>query len=512
MAKQDSPHRAMILVCLVATLSYFAAKLGGTLIIRPQMVSPLWLGNVLLVSMLLLVRRRIRPVLLAAGLAAFLLYDLQANVPIHSIVWLILSNAVEVVTATLCLSNSFDGIPRLNSVKALAKYSFYAVILAPFVGAFPGALSSNSNYWTSWKVAFFSEALGFLTLMPALLGWATETPAMEQKPRAYYLEAAALLATLVLLGYLTFVSPGRSSPPALLYSLVPFLLWSALRFGSMGVSTSMIVIAFVSIWGAVHGRGPFTEPGQPVNVLSLQLFLFFTAAPFMALAALVEERKRAERDLSELSGRLIHAHEEERARIARELHDDFGQRMALIQVGLERFQQDTAEFSSESRQQFHNLAAMTSEVSSNIHNLSHQLHPSMLGAIGLTAALRTFCRELSAQHNLQVQFVNNDVPERISKDVALCLFRIAQEALRNVVKHSGAAEAQVELSAHGDQIDLCISDSGKGFDPAFAQGGDGLGLISMRERLRLVGGRISIESEPSHGTRILARIPLSSTA
>jgi signal transduction histidine kinase len=280
----------------------------------------------------------------------------------------------------------------------------------------------------------------------------------------------------------------------------------------MGVSTSMIVIAFVSIWGAVHGRGPFTEPGQPVNVLSLQQFLFFTAAPFMALAALVEERKRTERELSELSGRLIHAQEEERFRIARELHDDFAQRMALLQVGLERFQQDTAEFSSESRQQFHNLAAMASEVSSNIHNLSHQLHPSLLDALGLTAALRSFCREFSVQHNLQVQFVNNEVPERISKDVALCLFRIAQEALRNVVKHSGAAEAQVELTAHGDQIDLCISDSGKGFDPAFAQGGDGLGLISMRERLRLVGGHISIESEPSHGTRILARIPLSSTA
>lgn len=111
----------------------------------------------------------------------------------RSIVWLILSNAVEVLTAVLCLSSSFDGVPRLNSVKALAKYSFYAVFLAPFAGTFLGALSTSDHYWASWKVAFFSEALGFLTLMPAILGWAREIPTWAQKPRAFYLEAAALI-------------------------------------------------------------------------------------------------------------------------------------------------------------------------------------------------------------------------------------------------------------------------------------------------------------------------------
>ena len=141
-------------------------------------------------------------------------------------------------------------MPRLNSVKALAKYSFYTVFLAPFVGAFLSALSTSGNYWTSWKLAFFSEALGFLTLMPAILGWARGILARVERPRAYYMEATALLAALVILGFLAFARPGGSSPPALLYSLVPLLLWSTLRFGSTGVSTSMVAIAFVSIWGA----------------------------------------------------------------------------------------------------------------------------------------------------------------------------------------------------------------------------------------------------------------------
>ena len=106
---------------------------------------------------------------------------LQGGAPTHAIVWLVISNAVEILTAAWCLRIAFDGVPRLNSVKAFAKYSFYAVFLAPFVGAFFGALSYSSNYWATWKVAFFSEALGFLTLMPAILGWAREIPLWAKK-------------------------------------------------------------------------------------------------------------------------------------------------------------------------------------------------------------------------------------------------------------------------------------------------------------------------------------------
>jgi PAS domain S-box-containing protein len=628
-------HRPVLLACSGVAFFYLAARLGGALILRPQMVSPLWLGNVLLVAVLLLVPRRIWPALLIAGLTGFFLYDLQAGTPIRAIVWLILSNAVEVLTAAFCLGNAFEGVPRLNSVKALVKYSFYAVFLAPFVGAFFGALSARSNYWASWRVAFFSEALGFLTLLPAILGLATEMPSWAEKPRSYYLEVITLFVALVVVGDLAFGATGRGSPPALLYSLVPLLLWSTLRFGSTGVSTSMIAIAFVSIWGAVHGRGPFAESGPLIHVLSLQLFLFFTAAPFMALAALVEERKDreqalrqrdselneaqrlaqmgswqwdprsdaltwsaelyrlagydpelpppsfqdhqqfftpeswgrlqqsvenavrkgvpyeldlegvrrdgtrlwltsrgeavvdasgcpiylrgttqdiTERKLSEkallaLSGRLITAQEEERARIARELHDDLSQRMALLAIGIEQFEQGMPELSFKARQQIHDLAAVTAEVSSTIHNLSHQLHPSKLDTLGLVASLGGLCREFGTQHNLQVQFVHTEIPRQLPREVTLCLFRIVQEALRNVVKHSGATEAKVELSGHDGRIELSIFDSGAGFNAAFAKGTGGLGLISMRERLRLVAGHLSIESEPCHGTRIRVCIP-----
>jgi PAS domain S-box-containing protein len=226
----------------------------------------------------------------------------------------------------------------------------------------------------------------------------------------------------------------------------------------------------------------------------------------------ITDRRLSEASLQELSGRLIHAQEEERARIARELHDDLSQRMALLSIGLEQFEQGMPGLSSKARQQLHNIAEVTRELSSDIHNMSHQLHPSKLDTLGLVPAVWGLCKELSKQHELQIKFVHDDVPSQIPKDVTLCLFRIVQEALRNVVKHSGAMEAKLELSSKADEIDLCVSDPGRGFDPEAVKGEAGLGLISMRERLRLVGGHLSVESKPSHGTRIRVRIPLSSTS
>ena len=249
-----------------------------------------------------------------------------------------------------------------------------------------------------------------------------------------------------------------------------------------------------AIWLEANGHVFFDDQGRLQRIIGM--------------VADVTGRKLAEEALFRLSRRLIEAQELERARIARELHDDLSQRMALLQISLEQVAQDTAGLSSKIRQQLHNITKVSAEISSSLHDLSHQLHPYKLDTLGLVAALGGFCNEFSRQHNLQVQFVHHHVPGQIPNEVTLCLFRIAQEALRNVVKHSGGTEAEVELSGHGDRIDLCISDSGVGFSPEHVKAETGLGLISIRERLRLVGGHLSVESEPSHGTRIRARVPL----
>jgi PAS domain S-box-containing protein len=232
----------------------------------------------------------------------------------------------------------------------------------------------------------------------------------------------------------------------------------------------------------------------------------------IGMVADVTARKFAEEALASVSRRLIEAQEQERCRIARELHDDLGQRMALLQIGLEQFEQKMPELSSSDREELRNIVQVVSELSSDLHNLAHQLHPVKLDLQGLVAAMGGLCREFSKQRDLQVKFVHQNIPAQIPKAEALCLFRIVQEALRNVVKHGKTREAQVELFGHDDEIDLCVSDSGAGFNPESAEAKGGLGLISMRERLRLIGGYLTLESEPLHGTRIRVHVPLSSSA
>ncbi|MGC1644972.1 MAG: PAS domain S-box protein [Candidatus Sulfotelmatobacter sp.] len=758
-AEWDSPLRVAVMVCVVAILSYLASRVGGALILHPSMLSALWPGCALLVSVLLLVPRRMWPILIAAAFGAFVLSSLQDGVSARSIVWLLLADAVEVLTAAFCLSYLFDGAPRLNSVDALAKYSFFAVFLAPFAGAFVGALTSKANYWASWRTSFLSEALGFLTLVPAFLGWVREAKAWRKKPPIYYLEAGSLIASVALLAFLIFVVPEKNVSPALLYSLVPFLLWSALRFGSTGISTAVFIIAFLSIWGVTHGQGPFIGAGELNAVLPLQLFLFFTAVPFMILAVLVEQhkqsaeelreseekfrnvfrdagigmaivspegrflagneafskligyteeellgktvqsithpedwamfsqrleqalatggsfqgtqkrclhksgqirwgecsaslirdhgkpqyfvaevldvtdRKRAEQTLresearfrlvansapaliwmagtdkqceffnkgwlsftgrsmeqelgdgwaagvhqedlerclriystafdarvefemeyrlrrfdgeyrwivdygvprlesdgtfcgyigscvditdrklsqaalEELSGRLITAQEEERTRIARELHDDFTQRLALQGIGLTQVWKRMAESETEGRAKIQDLIRENHEILSDMHVLSHQLHSSRLEHVGLVPALMGLCEEISVKYKIPVDFTESGDFSEIPKNVSLCLFRVTQEALGNVVKHSGSQRADVGITCVANEIRLRIADAGRGFDSDLRSAHAGIGLIGMRERLRLVGGALSVRSSPAQGTEILAQVP-----
>jgi PAS domain S-box-containing protein len=634
-------HRAQVLLysALVAFLCYLAAKIGGALIIRsPQTLWPLWPGCAVLVAVLLLSPKKIWPFLIPAGLIGFTLYDLQAGVPLTAIGWLLLTDIVEVGVTAGGISYFLSDAPRLNSLKAFAKYSFFTVFLGPFLTAAVGIWALDGDRWISFRGNFLSEGLAFLTVTPAILGWALPGPAIPRSRRGFRLEAAILFGALIYLSYVMFVvrgGNGQAANPALLYSLVPFLLWSALRFGSMGASTAASIVALLSIWGALHDHGPFRQADPTGRVFSLQLFLWCTVVPFMVLAVLVEERKQqevilreseqrfrlmadsaptliwmsnakrqatffnrgwleftgrtmaqelgegwadgihpddvahifevyfpafdarakfsvefrlrrqdgeyrwivaygeprldsdgvfcgyigsciditerklTEISLHELTGRLIHAQEEERARIARELHDDISQRMAFLQIGLDQFEQSAQGMTANERLGLQNLVEVASEVSSDLHNMSHRLHPARLDLQGLVAATASYCKELANKHELEVRFVHQDVPTQIPTDISLCLFRIVQESLRNVVKHSMTAEATVEIFGYGDRIELCISDTGAGFRPDSAASKVGLGLISIRERLRLIGGQLTVRSEVSRGTSICVQVPLS---
>jgi signal transduction histidine kinase/ABC-type uncharacterized transport system substrate-binding protein len=220
----------------------------------------------------------------------------------------------------------------------------------------------------------------------------------------------------------------------------------------------------------------------------------------------ITARKQAEEERLELSGRLIDLQEKERSRLARELHDDFNQRLAVLAIDLERTAQTVAASPLKASQKLHELWSQATEIGTDLHSLSHRLHSSTLEGLGLVLGLSSLCEEFAAQHEIQVDFMHDRVPRFIPPDIALCLFRIAQEALRNVKRHSGASRAEVRLEGKGDVISLSISDEGIGF--ALSRVSTGLGVRSMQERLRLLTGRFEIRSQPGVGTVIQVTVPL----
>jgi two-component system, NarL family, sensor kinase len=221
----------------------------------------------------------------------------------------------------------------------------------------------------------------------------------------------------------------------------------------------------------------------------------------------ISERRRSEEKLQALRSRLTRTQEEERSRIARDLHDDIGQRLALLSIDLEQIRIASLRIGPTLAKELESLVRMAGEITSDVHNISRRLHPSQVELLGLAPALNNFCREFAVRNSMQIQFVSVPLAGKLQEDAGLCLFRVAQEAIRNVCKHSGCSQALVELDEISRSVRLRISDQGSGFDATSSGASQGLGLLSMEERLRSMGGELFVHSRPGGGTCIEACIP-----
>jgi PAS domain S-box-containing protein len=222
----------------------------------------------------------------------------------------------------------------------------------------------------------------------------------------------------------------------------------------------------------------------------------------------IADRKLAEEALSRVSQKLIEAHEEEGARIARELHDDINQRLALASVRLGYLKQNPPASAADLGQEIGTVNQEIADLVTDIQALSHGLHPARLELLGLERAAAAFCEEFANRHDVTIDGHFENIPKALPREISLCLYRVLQEALQNVVKHGVSRHAHVSLNGHIDTIDLTIEDSGAGFDPHEAMRGPGLGLTSMKERLKVIGGQLAVHSQKGRGTTIHAVAPL----
>jgi PAS domain S-box-containing protein len=273
-----------------------------------------------------------------------------------------------------------------------------------------------------------------------------------------------------------------------------------------------------TLYEALKIKQPFSQEYRLRRNDGVYRWMFDVASPringdgsfggFIGSAIDTTDQKLAQQALEKVSGQLIEAQEKERSRIARDLHDDICQRLALLSMEIEQARRGSGGPLDATKQNLEDIRKHCSEITRDVQSLSHQLHSAKLDYLGVVTAINSFCLEFSKQHQVNIEFVDSNVPRRLPKDISLCLFRITQEALQNSVKYSGTDQFYVVLSATKNLIQLVVYDEGKGFDVEAAKKNRGLGLVSMQERINLVNGTFSVESKPGKGTKISAAVPL----
>ncbi|HZI58601.1 MAG TPA: MASE1 domain-containing protein [Verrucomicrobiae bacterium] len=512
--------KSRLLLLQLGNLALFAAAYlaayGCSRFFAQRTGTRLWIPDAVLLCTLLLVPRK-----------KWWLYVLM-TVPIRFVpavrapigawfLWLTWTNDVTKGLLTAHLLQYAIGNPiRLNNVRRYATYLGIAVVLAPMLSGVFGALlrhlALGHAFWTAFGQWSLGDALANLVVTPALLLWLSREY-QGLRPRLF--EAILWGIGFAFCLYSEMLFDGSILA---IYAPFPFLVWAALRLGTIGASSGLFLTTVFLILAISRHKGPFFYLIAH-DMHFLQLFLAVLALPIMFVAILFEERQQAEarllksqeelnqnyKRIRDLTGRLIHSQEEERSKIARELHDGLAQQFTLLALGLDRLERMPADQLALAHGEVVELRRQTDEVAFSVREVARQSHSTILQHLGLPNALKALCRTFAQQYQMTVDLEAEPL-ENLGDDISLCLFRVTQEALNNAVTHGHANKITVVLARDADFICLRIKDTGIGFETAAKP--EGLGLVSMQERLRLVGGKLAIRSSPE-GTVVEATVDCS---
>ena len=455
-------------IALIAAAGYYlGTKIGFAFTPQGSPISTLWPPNAILLAILLLIPIRDWWIPIVAVLPTHIFIQLGTGIPIPTSIGWFVSNVTEALLGAVLLCRFVGPANIFKTIRGTVIFLSAAVVLAPLATSFVDVASViftgwGEHFWFLWTKRLFSNALAELILVPMIVTFWTDAASwIKTCTLARYLEASALGLCLLVASYLAFAFESTNShgSPALIYIPLSLLLWAALRFGIAGLSVSLATVAVIAIVGAIQGKGPFTS-GSIVDVLSLQILLCTVAIPLMFLTTVMEERRQIEDSLRNVARKLISAQEEERERIGRELHDDIGQQLAFVELGLDQLKD---EINGDLKQEVGGLLERVGDVSRSARELSHGLHPSIIEHLGIESALKTLCHDMASRKAIRVHFEANGLTHPTPAPVALCLYRISQEALQNVTRHSGASDVSVNVTRRKGLIRLRIADNGSRF-------------------------------------------------
>jgi signal transduction histidine kinase len=439
--------------------------------------------------------------------------------PLAQLLVAFVTNCMVALLNAYAVRRLLDPPPWLGTFKRMGIYILITAGVSPAVVALGGAFvpilggGSVQDYWLFWSLWYLANALPSVTLGPVLMIWLAGSPHWPGWKAFQVLEPAVIAIVLVVICVLSAELAGRFAPhiflPAILLLPLPLILFASIRYGERGASGTILVIATTMTWFTLRGRGMFAGQDQEMSVLALQLFLTGLSIPILLLGAMVEELQNAGQTTRALAASLMRAQDEERRRIARDLHDSTGQNLIAASLIAGRLRDS---LSTEAMPLLDELENNLKQSNRELRTVSYLLHPPYLDEAGLGLALRYYLEGFEEHSGIQVDLEIADIG-RLAKDTELVIFRVVQEALTNVARHSGSSTAVIRLVRQNDedaQILLTVEDFGKGINDRVLDSpskvSSGLGLISMRERLAQIGGRLQIESTRGH-TRLEAVIP-----
>jgi signal transduction histidine kinase len=498
---------------LVASSYYVGTRIGFAWTPGGQPNSTFWPANAILLAAFLLAPQRIWWVLLLAVLPAHMIAQLQSGIPVWTASGWFISNSAEGLMGAFFITRFTRPERLFDTARGVLTFVLCGVLIAPLLTSFLDAAAVvvtgwGHGYWPLEAERFWTNALAQLTIVPSVvLGGVNGISWIRNANSGRRWEAVLLGVSTVLVSVFVFGfhSAFLATTPAVLYLPLPLLLWAAVRFRLAGLSLSLLCLALISMWYTMHGQLPFPYASMQQNILSLQILFCLVAVPLMFLSVVIDQAHRTQESLQLVSTRLLNAQEQERTRIGRELHDDINQRLAMLAVELELLQANPSEVQTRLQE----LRKQATELSDDVQALSHEFHSSKLEYLGVVAGIKSWCKEFGERQAMEIDF-KSDVSSVVPLDVGICLFRVLQESLHNAAKHSAVKFIEVQLREVSNEIHLMVSDQGRGFDVEAATQGQGLGLTSMQERVRLLNGSVDIESKPMAGTTIHVRVPFGS--
>ena len=500
-----------VIALVVAVSYYLGSQIGFLLTPANTPISTFWPPNAILLAALLLTPARVWWVLVLAVLPAHLLVQLRTGIPLISALAWFVGNAGEALLGAACVRIFKKDKPLFESVYGVIVFLAFGVLLPTLATSFldaAGVLLTGlgRNYWMLWTARLTSNIAADLTVVPTIVIFGVKGLSWFRRANLWaYSEAAVLTISTVIVSLLVFGrETGISSFWAFTYAPLLLLIWALLRFGSGGASASLLVVALIAAWNTMHGRGPLGAQSVLYAVLSLRFLLTVLALSFLMSGALIAERRSSEETLRAKCGNFVHAQEQERYRIARELHDNILQRLTLLGLNLDELRAASLVFATPP---LNKVYEQISDISKAIRELSHDLHPFMLEYLGLPRALRKLCRDAGARCGITIDFSGDNLATPLPSQVSSCLFRAAQEVLQNIAQHSRAKTAHVELRRVGRAVQLRISDDGVRLGT-----NEGAGLTLVREQLLALDGTLHTTSVDSRGTTVEVSLPIDTSA